>query len=197
MANRSSATPTLRRVFTAAQWAQVCVSIPLCFHLVHPLVNLLGAGVVLVIWLLNKYGKGAKSARVIGRVLVGISLFLAALFAADAITTLAYKEPLDMVGVSMVAIAGPLLPYLSLAAGLHAVRGRWYDRFVACFCYTWLLGVSLLYHLTAVRPYIQPNAYLADATAFWWVWSAVLALTAVLCYIRASWRTPDDTAKQA
>lgn len=194
MTNRLGAAQTLRRIFMGAQWVQVCLSIPLCFHLARPAISLVGMTVVLVVFLLTKYGQQAKSARIIARLLVGIVWLLAAAFAVDAGITLAYNQPSEVVWVSMVAIAGPSLPYLSLAAGANAVQGVIYDRVVACFSSTWLLVISLLHNLTDVQNFIQPNAYIDNPTPLWWAWTALLAITAVSCYICAFMRVSTDTA---
>ncbi len=180
-----------RKVFMWLQWGQAAVGIFLLYTVVNPSFHAIFAAVTLAALSLGKWGWEKLVGRVFARLFSGLPWLFAALLLAVNVLSLSLTKTTVSVFYAMCLIGGPLLTYQGLAAGMVSLHGGRYDRFVACFTYTWLLFISLL----TVFSNIEEDIHLTvDSPVLQLVWVGLAIATTLLSWLCLLLRTPEQKA---
>jgi hypothetical protein len=180
-----------QKLFNWLQWIQAILGIFLLFQTMITGVHVVLAAVAIIVLLLAHLHWEKTVSRVFARILCGIIPALAVLFLTDMVLTLVNGGTLTAISNTMCVIGGVVLSYLSLAAGTVSLKEGRYDRIIACFSYTWLLGITLLASFTNVSYSI---VWSWDNHIVRIVWVAVVGVATLLCWMCALMRTPEQKA---
>lgn len=181
-----------RKVCLATQVLQGILGAFLLMNTMRPAFHWLLAGVLVAILALTHFGWSKRGCRVLARVLTGILWAAAALFVTDLAMSLG--DATAMLGwlETMCILGGLLLSYLSVGAAYISLKGGKYDRIVACFSATWLTALAAA--ATLYRPVRYATLWSWDNDVVRYVWLAVVAAAAVLTWLCALVRTPEEAA---
>ncbi len=198
MSMRATSEADIALIHRTALWlvsVQSVLGVFLLMKTLLPLVHGVLAALLLAVLLLCHYRWERRGFRVLTRVLTGLPLVLAALFAVSLVMLLSAGSALTMLLEFMCILGGVALSYLAPGILYVSLKEGGYDRGVACFTSTWLAALALI--ATFYTPVRYNIVWSWDSVIVRFAWVVCAVLGTLLTWMCALARTPEQKAAKA